>query len=99
MSITPAAENVTVKHDGTVLRNSTPIGTVELTFTDSNPWTFIDANGYGTEDTFPTCRDAVEALLRRADRANTQHTAADTAHATTSRLRRAWARTVQRITL
>lgn len=75
MSTTPATENVTIKRDGTVLRNNTPIGTVGLSFTGTSPWTFTDANGYGTEDTFPTRRAAVAALLRRDDRANTQQTA------------------------
>ena len=79
MSTAPATENVTIKRDGTVLRNNTPLGTVERMFTGSSPWSFTDWNGYGTEDTFPTRRAAVAALLRRADHANTQHTAADTA--------------------
>lgn len=78
MSTTPAAENVTIKRDGTVLRNNTRIGTVERMFTGSNPWTVTDWNGYGTDDTFPTRRAAVAALLRRADRANTQQPATDT---------------------
>lgn len=78
MSTAPAAENVTIKRNVTVLRNNTPLGTVERIFTGSNPWTFTDANGYGTEDTFPTVRAAVAALLRRADRANTQQTTTDT---------------------
>lgn len=73
MSTTPATENVTIKRDGTVLRNSTPLGTVERMFTGSSPWSFTDWNGYGTEGTFPTRRAAVAALLRRADRANTEH--------------------------
>lgn len=68
MSTTPATENVTIKRDGTVLRNDTPLGTVERAFPGSTPWTFTDANGYGTDDAFHTRRAAVAALLRRADR-------------------------------
>ena len=49
-------KNVTIKRDGTVLRNNTPLGTVERAFTGSSPWTFTDWTGYGTDDTFPTRR-------------------------------------------